>query len=84
MIEFDDEKSEKNLLERGFDFAYVARIFYGAVTTSDSTRGGEQRFKSTGIIDGRFYTVIYTWRRGKRRIISARRARRQEIEDYGL
>ena len=84
MIEFDEEKSSKNLRERGFDFAYAARIFDGTVTTWDSTRGGEQRFKSTGIIDCKFYTVIYTWRRGNRRIISARRARRQEIEDYGL
>jgi uncharacterized DUF497 family protein len=84
MIEFDEEKSEKNYRERGFDFTYAARIFDDLVITTDSTRGDEQRFKSTGIIDGKFYTVIYTWRKGRRRIISARRARRQEIEDYGL
>jgi uncharacterized protein len=83
MIEFDAAKSEKNFEDRGFDFAYAARIFDGMVITTDSARGDEQRFKSTGIIDGKFYTVIYTWRRGNRRIISARRARRQEIEDYG-
>lgn len=60
MIEFDQEKSERNYRERGFDFAYAARIFDGVVTTTDSTRGGEQRFKSTGVIEGRFYTVICT------------------------
>ena len=83
MIEFDEEKSERNLMERGFNFEYAARIFEGRVVEWDSFRNDEHRIKATGQIEGLFYTVIYTWRNGQRRIISARRARRQEIEDYG-
>ena len=83
MIEFDEEKSERNLMERGFDFEYAARIFDGRVVKWDSFRNDEHRTKATGQIEGLFYTVTYTWRNGQRRIISARRARRQEIEDYG-
>jgi uncharacterized DUF497 family protein len=50
MFEYELKKSEWNLMERGFDFAYVS----------------------------------YTWRGNNRRIISARRAKQKEIEDYGL
>lgn len=82
-FEWDEQKSAATFEERGFDFQYAIRIFDGRVVEWESPRGDELRFKATGQIEGIFYTVIYTWRGRNRRIISARRARVQEIEDYG-
>ncbi len=42
---WDPAKSERNLTERGFDFAFAARIFDGEVIEREDTRSdyGEQR-----------------------------------------
>lgn len=68
--------------ERGFDFAYASRIFSGPVVEWESPREGEHRTKATGTVEGRYITVIYTWRSGMRRIISARPARKEERDVY--
>ena len=79
-IEFDQDKSDRTRAERGFDFAYVARVFLGrTVTFRDDRRDyGEVRFIAIGEIEGRLYKVVYVDREGVRRIISANRASRQE------
>ena len=77
-IEYDPDKSRNNAIERGLSFEYAARIFDGFVVEWESPRGSEQRTLAVGTVDHRFITVIYTWRHNKRRIISARRARKAE------
>lgn len=42
----------------------------------------EERFINIGKINSKFYTVVSTIREDKIRIISARRARKKEIEIY--
>ncbi|MGH6897498.1 MAG: BrnT family toxin [Geminicoccaceae bacterium] len=42
----------------------------------------ERRFLAIGEVDGRVITVVYTSRGERRRLITARRARRHEAEDY--
>jgi len=42
----------------------------------------EERYLNIGKIGTKFYTVVTTYRAGKIRIISARRARKKEIETY--
>ena len=54
MVDFDEEKSERNLMERGFDFEYAARIFEGWVVEWNSFRNDEHRIKATGQIEGLF------------------------------
>jgi uncharacterized DUF497 family protein len=44
--------------------------------------GKEERFLSIGSIEGKFFAVIWTWREGALRIITARRARDAEEEQY--
>ena len=85
MFEWDDEKSDTNLRERGFDFAYAARVFETPVLEMDDTRAdyGERRIQTIGQIDGDFLFVVYTWRKDVRRIISARPANRKERDIYG-
>ena len=79
-FEFDAAKSERNFLERGFDFAYAARVFEGRVLAYADERAdySELREIAIGMIDGRLFKVTYTDRAGVRRIISAHRASRQE------
>jgi uncharacterized DUF497 family protein len=83
-FEWDDAKSEHNFVERGFDYAFAARIFEGATIEWCDTRKdwGEIRIVAVGSIEARIFTVIYTDRDNVRRIISARRARKKEIESW--
>lgn len=84
MFEWDAEKSEATLEKRGFDFEYAARILRGATLEwcDTRTKWGEIRVVAVGLIESRHYTVIYTPRGSVRRIISARRARKEEVRGY--
>ena len=84
MFEWDEAKSRKNLRERGFDFAFAARIFEQDVLEHEDTRRDydEQRIIALGEIEGEVFVAVYTWRGPYRRIISARRASRRERNAY--
>ena len=43
---------------------------------------GEQRHIAYGVLDGRIIAVVFTWRGESRRLISGRRARRYERQNY--
>jgi hypothetical protein len=83
-FEWDEAKSEANLRERGFDFAYAALIFEGLTLEWDDVRReyGERRILTIGRVEGDVLFVVYTWRAGVRRIISARLANRRERNAY--
>jgi uncharacterized protein len=44
--------------------------------------GGEKRFLAVGLLEGRCVTVVYTIRGEAIRIISFRRARHEERQEY--
>jgi uncharacterized protein len=79
-FDFDPSKSEKNLRERGYDFAFAARVFLGRTVEFQDVRRnyGEVRMIAIGDIDGRVYKVVYTDRGDVRWIISSNPASRQE------
>lgn len=86
---WDPRKSERNLLERGFDFEFATQIFDGpTVERMDSRRNyGEHRVIALGLAQGIPLTVVYTDRAGigrevVRRIISARQSDRRERAAY--
>ncbi len=83
-IEFDPAKSAKNEADRGFGFAFAARVFLGQLAIFRDLRVdyGEARMVAVGEIDGKLYTVVYTDRSNVRRIISAHRASRQEKRSW--
>lgn len=85
MFEWDEAKSEANLRDRGFDFAYAAGIFDGPVLEIDDARAnyGERRVQAIGKTGPDILFVVYTWRGDVRRIISARLANRKERTIYG-
>lgn len=84
MFEWDDAKSEANLRERGFGFAYASLIFdRPTVEWEDQRREyGEQRICALGQVEKNVLFVVYTWRSDVRRIISARPAKRRERDAY--
>lgn len=88
-FEWDHTKSEGNLRERGFDFAFASLIFDGLTFEAEDRRNdyGERRLVAIGIADGIHVTVVYTDRQSRkdgilRRIISAHRSNRRERAVY--
>ncbi len=84
MFEWDENKRLKNLESKNLDFIDAVVVFDGrAVISAPSRYAVEDRFVSTAVLDdGKFYSVIWTWRGGARRIISFRRARNGEEKAY--
>lgn len=86
---WDPEKSDANLRDRGFDFAFASLIFEGSTLQREDTRRdyGEQRIIAIGLAANLELTVCYTDRVGlagavERRSISARRSNRRERKAY--
>jgi hypothetical protein len=86
---WDRAKSEANLRERGFDFAFATLVFDGPWLEKEDRRRdyGERRFVVVGVADGIHLTLVYTDREHPggtviRRIISARRSNQREREAY--
>lgn len=64
-------------------FRKSKEIWQGTVLEVPSRKEfNEKRFLAIGEVDGRVITVVFTWRGERRRLITARRARRHEAEDY--
>jgi hypothetical protein len=83
-FEWDENKRRVNLGTHGIDFEDAIAIWDGSelILPSSQTRHGEERFLAIGECEGRVITVVFTWRGQRIRLISARRARRNERADY--
>lgn len=81
--EYDDNKSLSNKQKHGIDFEDAKLLWNDDKMVEISTSyEDEKRFINIGKINTKFYTVVSTIREDKIRIISARRARKKEIEIY--
>jgi uncharacterized protein len=82
--EWNEEKRLGNILKHGIDFVDALEIFAGRfIETEDHRRDyGEQRYRAVGQLGDHVIQVAYTWRNGRRRIISARRAGRNDRRAY--
>jgi uncharacterized DUF497 family protein len=83
-IEFDSQKREKTLAERGLDFARAAEVFAGPHFTAQDERTDytEDRFITVGLLDTRLVVLVWTPRGKVRRIISMRKANDREKAYY--
>lgn len=84
-FEWNQAKSDVCFRERGFDFAYAARVFFDPqrlIQEDARFSYGEDRYQVTGRIEGRVYVIVYTPRRDVIRIISARKANQREVKQY--
>ena len=75
---YDADKSEANERKHGIDFETVQELWWGPVVTAPSPRKGEMRYISIGRIAGEYWSVIHAQHGELLRIISARRATKEE------
>ena len=84
-FEWNEAKAESNLTKHGIAFEGAIRVFLDPgrlEAESDTVDYGEARIVTIGMVEGVVLSVVYTWRGGRRRLISARKANRQERRRY--
>jgi len=85
-FEWDPDKSEANLKKHGISFHDASTVFGDplAITFNDPDHSiGEHRFLTFGLSrTNQLLAIVHTERRGNTRIISARRATKQERDIY--
>ena len=83
-LDYDPDKRNKTLAERGLDFAEAIRIFEGRHFTAEDLREeyNEQRFITVGKLDDRILVLVWTPRDNTRRSISMRKANEREQTHY--
>ncbi len=83
-FEWDEVKRLANIKRHGLDFVRAKEIWQEPVLEipSSQTHHGEKREIALGRVEGRLIAVVFTWRQERRRIISARAARKNEKEIY--
>jgi uncharacterized protein len=82
-FEWDPFKAQLNLEKHGVSFTEAAKTLLGLTLTRPALDDGENRFASIGITGERLIVVIWTPRHDAMRVISARRARRNERKAFG-
>lgn len=82
-FEFDDPKSQSNLVKHGIDFLDAQNLWGDSERVEIRARTeDEPRFLVIGKIAEKYWSAIITYRENKIRIISVRRSRKEEIAIY--
>jgi hypothetical protein len=82
-FEFNPEKSASNLTEHGIDFVSAQLIWEDPRRVETAARSSDEpRFQVMGTIEGKIWSAFITYRGENIRIISVRRARDEEEEQY--
>jgi uncharacterized DUF497 family protein len=84
-FEWDDAKALRNYVRHGVTFEIARRAFRDPSMVEildDREDYGEERYLLIGMADGQLLSVIYTERNQRFRLISARRANRDEQDHY--
>jgi uncharacterized DUF497 family protein len=84
-FEWDGSKAALNFAKHGVSFPYAVRVFldpYRIEEEDPLDHWGETRHRVIGIAEGRLLFVAYTYRNDRIRVISARKATRNERRKY--
>lgn len=83
-FEWDENKNDQNLSKHAIDFADAHLIFEKPLLTrvDDRFDYGEKRWIGLGKLDTVIVVVVFTKRRDRIRIISIRKANKQERSIY--
>ena len=83
-IEWDNNKAASNLIKHKIDFEDAKNIFLdpNRLEREDKRDYNETRIQVIGIVNQVVLLVVYTKRNGRYRIISARRANKNERRQY--
>ena len=83
-FEWDEKKRQANIHKHGIDFVDISPLFEGEIVTIEDKRYDydEIRFITFGLLQVRVIVVVHTERNGNLRIISARKATKNESKIY--
>ena len=82
-FEWDENKRELNLEKHGIDFVDAIDVFMDlSRIEAESSRDNELRYQTIGAVNDVVILVVYTYRAGTVRLISERRASKNEREAY--
>jgi uncharacterized protein len=83
-FEWDEAKRRANIHRHGFDFEDSEKLFAGETVThlDDRFDYGERRFLTLGLLRGRVVAIAYTEVEDVVRLISLRKASKNEQEIY--
>ena len=80
--EWDENKNQSNKAKHGVSFGLASALFSNPVVETTDDFEDEGRFVALGHVDGAVFVCIYTERGDARRIISPRKATRNEQKTY--
>jgi hypothetical protein len=82
-LTFDPAKSAANLAKHGIDFLAAQALWSDpALLEVPARTTGESRFLVIGLLGGRHWSAVITYRGQAIRLISVRRSRAEEVELY--
>lgn len=82
-FEFDPHKSEANGNKHGIDFVHAQTLWQDPSRVDVPVRTvDEPRWLVIGLIDGKHWSAVVTFRQDNVRIISVRRSRAEEVAIY--
>lgn len=82
-FEFDEAKSRANKSKHGIDFFEAQALWLdGLLVEIPARTEDEPRLLIVGVISGKHWSAIITYRGERVRLISVRRSRAEEVEIY--
>ena len=84
-FEWDEEKARTNLLRHGVRFIDALEVFddpFFLEVIDDRAEHDEERIRAFGFVEGRVFLVVYVLRGDIYRLISARKATKDEEITY--
>ncbi len=82
-FEFDDAKSKSNRLKHGIDFVEAQRLWGDPMLLEIPAKTvDEPRYLVIGLLDGKHWSAVISYRAENIRLISVRRARMEEVALY--
>ena len=83
VFEFDAAKSESNRAKHGIDFVAAQGLWNDPMLLEIPAKTDDElRFLVVGLIDGKHWSAVITYREANIRLISVRRARTEEVALY--
>ncbi|MEQ1557493.1 MAG: BrnT family toxin [Methyloglobulus sp.] len=83
LFEYDENKSQANFLKHGITFIDAQLLWQDCrLLEIPAKTEDEPRYLVIGMIDGKHWSAVITYRSGFIRLISVRRARTEEIMLY--
>jgi uncharacterized protein len=83
-FEWDEDKPQSNILKHGIDFVGIEEVFEAETATilDDRFDHGEERFVTLGLLSGRAILIVHTETDEVIRLISVRKATKDEEISY--